>query len=303
MEPIFITENEINDLNINLDSCFGWTDEMLKNKEGSLLPPKISIKPNEGYFYNVMPTVLPQFNIAGVKLVNRYPNRVPSLNSKIMLYDYETGYMKALLDGDFITAMRTACVAVNSIELFAIKDYKTIGFIGLGLIGQYIMDCLYHKLNGREVVIKLYNHKNTAQNFINKNKHMTNIKFEIYDTYDEVIKDSDVIISAVTYIAGLFCDNNDCYKKGCLVLPVHTRGFQNCDTFFDKVYCDDISHVEGFKDYDVFKDKLCEVSSVINKQNEGRINNDERIIVYNIGIAIHDIYFANKIYELYVNSK
>ena len=28
------------------------------------------------------------------------------------------------------------------------------------------------------------------------------------------------------------------------VIPVHTRGFQNCDLFFDKVFADDTDHVK-----------------------------------------------------------
>ena len=43
------------------------------------------------------------------------------------------------------------------------------------------------------------------------------------------------------------------YRKGCLVIPVHTRGFQNCDLCFDKVYADDTAHVCGFKYFNEFK--------------------------------------------------
>ncbi|VHW21095.1 ornithine cyclodeaminase [Clostridioides difficile] len=42
----------------------------------------------------------------------------------------------------------------------------------------------------------------------------------------------------------------------------------------------------------------CEFYNVLSKQAKGRENDDERIISYNIGLSIHDILFANKIYEL-----
>jgi ornithine cyclodeaminase/alanine dehydrogenase-like protein (mu-crystallin family) len=78
------------------------------------------------------------------------------------------------------------------------------------------------------------------------------------------------------------------------VIPVHTRGFQNCDLFFDKVFADDTGHVKSFQYFDRFK-QFAEVSDVLCGASGGRENNEERILVYNIGLAIHDIYFAHKI--------
>src|SRR5690606_20913748 len=99
--------------------------------------------------------------------------------------------------------------------------------------------------------------------------------------------DSDVIISAVTYFENDICESHF-FKKGCLLIPIHTRGFMNCDIDFDKVFVDDVNHIKGFKNFEFFKPKMNEVSAVINNNCEGRSSDDERIIVYNIGIAIHD---------------
>ena len=43
------------------------------------------------------------------------------------------------------------------------------------------------------------------------------------------------------------------------------------------------------------------MSDVLNKKSIGRLNQEERIIAYNIGISIEDIYFAKKIYDLIDN--
>lgn len=66
------------------------------------------------------------------------------------------------------------------------------------------------------------------------------------------------------------------------------------------MYADDTSHVKDFKYFTKFK-RFAEISDVINGKAEGRSNNKERIIVYNIGIAMHDIYFAEKIFRLMAN--
>ena len=88
----------------------------------------------------------------------------------------------------------------------------------------------------------------------------------------------------------------DRYNKGVLLVPVHTRGFQNCDLFFDKIYGDDRGHVCGFKNFSKFR-AFDEFSNVLLNRNPGRENDKERIIAYNIGLGLHDILFACKIYE------
>ena len=87
-----------------------------------------------------------------------------------------------------------------------------------------------------------------------------------------------------------------CFKPGVLVVPVHTRGFQNCDLFFDQVFADDVAHVEGFKYFNQFK-QFDEFARILLKQNPGRTSDQERILAYNIGIALHDIYFASQVYD------
>ena len=90
------------------------------------------------------------------------------------------------------------------------------------------------------------------------------------------------------------------YKEGVLVIPIHTLGFTNCDLFFDKVFADDTDHVKHFKYFNRFK-SFAEVSDVINGKAAGRENVRERILTYNIGVAIHDVYFAANIYNMLKN--
>ena len=82
-----------------------------------------------------------------------------------------------------------------------------------------------------------------------------------------------------------------------LLIPVHTRGFQNCDLFFDKVFGDDTGHVQGFRYFDRFK-QYDELSQVLLGNNPGRENDAERIICYNIGLGLHDAVFASHIYDM-----
>ena len=231
----------------------------------------------------------------GVKLVNRYPNNTHSLNANLMLYDLSNGQLKAIMDASYITTLRTAAVGIHSVYLFAKKNFKNIAFIGLGEVGKLALRIFIETVN-RDVSVRIFNYKNRSNQIINEYKDYKNIKFEVYDDYDAMVDDCDVIVSAVTYQENDFAKPEK-YKKGCLIVPIHTRGFMECDLVFDKIYGDDTGHLKGFKYFNQWKhfDEICDV---VNGNAKGRENDDERIIAYSIGIAIHYIVFANKIFNL-----
>jgi ornithine cyclodeaminase len=54
--------------------------------------------------------------------------------------------------------------------------------------------------------------------------------------------------------------------------------------------------VAGFKYFSQFK-QFNELSEVLLNQVPARKSDTERILSYNIGLGLHDVYFANKIYE------
>ena len=291
-----LTFDDIKNLNVPPTLCYEWAVECISQKDNTMLPPKISIKQIEHGFMNVMPSVLTKIDAMGVKIVTRYPTRNPALLGQIMLYRQSTGEPLALMDGTYITALRTGAVATHSILTFAKSSFTDVGLIGLGNTARATINVLASIDKRRQYTIKLLRYKNQAEQFVERFKECANLKFIILDNEKELIETSEVVVSCVTYTDDLFADD-ECYKPGITVIPVHTRGFQNCDLFFDKVYADDCGHVKDFRYFSKFKN-FAETSDVIAGQKKGRESDSERILVYNIGISIHDIYFAHKIYEL-----
>lgn len=298
-----ITFKDIENLNISPTTCFKWASDMIEYKKEICLPAKISMKPRDGAFINVMPVIIGNMkkqSYGGVKIVTRYPGREPSLDSQILLLDANTGDSLALMDGDWITTMRTGAVAVHSIKLLAKKDFKTMGIMGLGNTVRAMLLILLEIFKDRQFTIKLLRYKNQAELFIDRFKGYSNVDFIIVDDIKTLVKGSDVVVSGVTYLDNDVCPD-EYFDEGVLLVPIHTRGFSNCDLFFDKVYVDDVGHVEGFKNFAKFK--FCsEVADVVNGKNIGRENDKERIVAYNVGVAMHDIYFASKLYEKLQNT-
>lgn len=290
---------EIAELKIQPSTCCQWVEEALRLKSSSTLPKKISlsIKDKPGVFYNTMPSLLPSMCRGGVKLVTRYPHRTPALDSELLLYDTETGDLLALMDADWITTMRTGAVAAHSISLLAKQNFANVGFFGLGNTARATLLCLRDMVPDSELNIGLLAYKDQHFDFKKRFDDMPGISFEFFDSPSDLANWSEVLVSCVTVAEKDFC-SPDCFRPGSLLVPVHTRGFAACDLEFDKVFADDRAHVSGFKYYDQFKDKLTETADVISGLSLGRENDLERILVYNIGISLHDMFFASKILDL-----
>lgn len=68
-----------------------------------------------------------------VKLVSIFHESIPSHQAVITLFNSETGAPIALMDGEHITAMRTAAGSLLSIQHLARNDSKTVAIIGTGV--------------------------------------------------------------------------------------------------------------------------------------------------------------------------
>jgi L-lysine cyclodeaminase len=80
---------------------------------------------------------LTQGETATIKVVGYHPHNpthheIPTILSSIGVYDVRTGLLSGLLDGTFLTALRTGAASAIASRCFALPDSRTVGVIGLG---------------------------------------------------------------------------------------------------------------------------------------------------------------------------
>ena len=299
-----IQQDDIQALGISPSECIKWVEEGLHIKDKVQMPAKVGVFPKGLDFMTAMPCLLPEQNgnkRFGIKVVNRIEGQNPALSSIIYLYDAKTGHLLAIMDGDWITAMRTGAVSALATRLFQKAGTDTYSMIGLGNIARAVVLCLIADNNNRPITIRLMRYKDQAEQLIDRFKDAKNVTFKIIDDREEFISEADVVFSCVTVATELLFPNDALFKKGVTVIPVHTRGFQNCDLFFDKVFGDDTEQIRKFKYFSRFR-QYDEIRQVLIGQNPGRESQDERILSYNYGLGLHDIVFASKIYDI-INAK
>lgn len=300
-----ISEKLIRSLGITPKECVAWVYESFAMKQEAQLPAKISVHPTDTDFFTSMPCLLPFLMVGGernvryfgIKEVHRIEGAVPSLGSDMMLYNATNGELLALVDCDWITTMRTGAVAAISARVLRKNDANVYGLVGLGNTARATMLCILESEPERHFDVKLLRYKNQAELFIDRFKGYNNVSFEILDDINELAHKSEVFISCITSANGLLVEDINTFQPGVTVIPVHMRGLQNCDTTFDRVFGDDTDHVKGFKYFSQFHD-YNEIGEVLAARDPGRRSDEQRIIDYNYGLALHDVVFASKIYEL-----
>lgn len=294
----YISDTDILALNISPLQCMEWVKEAFFLKESSLLPHKISITYGSGggKFLNTMPAVIPAINAMGVKVVSRYPERNPTIDGQMLYYDYTSGALTHILDAAWITAARTGAVCATAVKTLAVKDFSTVAILGLGSTGRSSLACILADNAERPLRIKVLRYKDQAEKFIAGFSEYPLATFEICEDMRGLVTDADVVVSCITRASGLLAQP-EWFRPGCLLVPVHTRGFQACDLVFDKVFADDTAHVANFDHFPRFR-KFAELGDVMQGKCSGRENDTERILSYNIGIALHDIVFSRHIIQL-----
>lgn len=291
----YITSEDIEALDITPQESVEWVKEAFLIKDRCQLPPKISLHPRGNDFFNTMPCLLPEeYHTFGCKVVSRVKGNHPALKSEMMVFDTLTGGMTALVNCDWITARRTGAVAALAINTLRSSKAEIYSFIGLGAMAYATLDCLFATNKDKQLTVRLKRYKDQAEKVISHYGRIDNVRFEIVDTMENLIEGADVVVSCITDAEGLLMEDISLFKPGVLVVPVHTRGFQNCDTAFDKVFADDEGHVKGFRFFNQFR-QFGELADVLKGVIPGRESDSDRILSYNIGLGLHDIFFADKI--------
>ena len=104
------------------------------------MPAKIGVHPHDDVFYHAMPAYVPGQMAMGCKWIECYPRNpkdwgLPQTSSVLVLNELITGYPMAIMDGAWVTAMRTPAVTAVAAEALC-PDAESFGMFGCGVQGQ-----------------------------------------------------------------------------------------------------------------------------------------------------------------------
>jgi len=163
----------------------------------------------EAGWMGVMPAYLEKMGSLSTKIVTVFEKnleeKLPTIMATVILNSAETGAPLAIMDGTFITAMRTGAVCGVATKYLARKDSKTVGVFGAGVQArtQLMAVCAVRNIERAFVHDKI---KERADVFTTEMSEKLNIPVETHKPED-IVKESDIINTATTAKTPIFDGN------------------------------------------------------------------------------------------------
>lgn len=255
-------------------------------------------------------------NALGVKIVSVYPDNIEkgltSVPATMVLVNCKTGEVCALMDGTYLTRIRTGAVSGAATEILSRKDSSVFGLFGTGGQAEAQLEAV---LTVRPIkLVKVFDISyERAVDFANrmseKYSDKYNVEIKAMQTSAETVLDADIITTVTTATKAVF--DGSLVKKG-----VHINGVgsytpemaeipESIIVKADKVYVDTKDAIAESGDLiqpiekGIYsKDQIAgELGSVISGDIIGRSSDDEITFFKTTGSAVLDIVTAQRIYE------
>jgi alanine dehydrogenase len=145
--PILLSERDVRAVLTMADLIGAMETALEQFSAGAVRQPLRNIvDAGNGAFYGVMPAFIARPAALGTKLVSVYHSNadrgLPSHLATIVLQDPETGALRAVMDGRYITEARTAAVSAASTKHLARQDARVLAVLGSGVQARSHLDAL-----------------------------------------------------------------------------------------------------------------------------------------------------------------
>ena len=253
----------------------------------------------------------------GVKIVSVYPENInknlTSVPATMVLVDAETGVVNSLIDGTYLTRLRTGAISGLATEILSRKDSKIFALFGTG--GQAVtqLEAVLTVRNIEEVrVFDVFKEraKDFAKKMSDKFSKKFNVKIIAAESSDAAVDNADIITTVTTSKKPVFDANK--VKKNVHINGVGSYTPEMVEipgdilVMANKIYVDTRDGainesgdlITPIKDGLITIEKINgELGEVINGLIKGRESDDEMTFFKTTGSAVLDLVAAQKIYE------
>ena len=219
--------------------------------------------------------------------------------STVFLFDPDTGQLKALVGGNYLTAVRTAASSSVSIHHLARKDAKVLGMVGAGHQSQFQLRAAVEQRDFEKVVCW-----NPHPDMIPK---LAAVAEELGKPFEAVSQEelgaqADVIITITSAFEPLLM--KDWIKPGTHIacMGTDTKGKQEVDAALvasATVFTDELAQSISIGETQhaigsglIEESAITPIGDVINGNHPGRADDDEITLFDGTGVGLQDLAVA-----------
>jgi alanine dehydrogenase len=300
---LILRRDEVEDL-LDPSELMRALEEGFKALSAGLLnvPSRIQIAAPRGVLLG-MPAYMPGQQMS-VKLVSIFHEHKPAHQALLTLFDSETGAPLALMDGEYITAIRTAACVMLSINLLARKNIQTVAIIGAGVQAKSHLEMI-GILPGIEKIWIASRDPTHANSLA---RHDSRVR--VADSTEQAVHGADVVCLCTSSSEPVI--QTDWLKEGVHISSVGYRPpggelprglIENSHLFVESKQAFETPPAGSAELQGLKSDVGTEIGEILLKRKPGRRSDQETTIYKSMGHAMEDLVAANVVYRKALGTK
>ncbi len=231
---------------------------------------------------------------------------MPRATAIDVINDPITGHPLAMMDGTIISAMRTGAVTGVGFKYLGHPDSQVVGLLGAGVLARTQLMALKEVI-GRITDVKVFDIlPDKAAAWAKEMGQKLRLPIRVVGSAQEAVEASDVVVGCTTVSADQRYVRPEWMKEGSLYSNISDN-----DATFEMILQADKVVVDGPRQFTIpvvmglmaqeglisFERTHGTIGEIINGKKPGRENDRERIFYSCLGLGVHDIINARRIYE------
>lgn len=249
-------------------------------------------------------------NVAGLKWIPSMPENPkklgqPRASAIIVLTNPDNGFPLAIMDGTIVSAMRTGAATGIAAKYLANSESEVVGIIGAGVQSRTQLMAITSAMNNIQLIKVFDLNFEKTQQFAEEMEQELNVKVVPTESAETAIRDSDIVVTAT--MSTFPYVKHEWLKEGAFHSEISFWDTAPEEVkLYDKIVVDDYGHVEHHG-VDVSyravaaglvkRESIHNLSDIMLGKVEGRTNPQQKIIFNPIGMSIHDVSEAYRVYQ------
>jgi ornithine cyclodeaminase/alanine dehydrogenase len=299
---LYLSSKDLDRLGLGIAEIVPVLEEMFRHKAGggTLMPPKIFFHRQGPRYYSSMVSAAPGLGFAGCKWQSGDPENpargLPYIHGLFLMSEDETGQPVAIMDSKWITGNRTAAASAVAAKHLARRDARTLAILGCGLQGRKNLEAIKAVVPGIAVCQAYDVAPEREAAFVAEMQGRWGISVVGAGTAERAVRGADIIITAgpieQTRRASLL---PEWLSPGSLTITLDYDSYVTDAAIaaMDLVLTDDRGQIEDAR---LHEGKFtgvhridAELADLLTSGKGKRASEDQRILVFNLGIALEDL--------------
>lgn len=287
-------------------------DEFARKTAKVPLRVPIEVEKEEGIIL-FMPAYLEQMEAMSCKVVSVFKNNpqlynLPTIHAAVLLIDPKTGQILSIMDGSYLTAMRTGGVSGVATKYLARKNAKKVGLIGAGVQAATQLWAVCEVRPIEEAKVYSIDPIERLEAFAKKMIDKLNTPVSVAKSSKEAVEDADIVLTATWSKTPTF--SGDWIKPGTHINGIgsYTPEMQEVDVItvkkakivvdsFEASFSEAGDLIIPLNNGEITKDHIyAELGELVIGQKDGRTSEDEITFFKSVGMAIQDASAAKHAY-------